>query len=74
MLRHILQDLEWGITLAIATLILFLIIAHLTTAPAIATITETNDSSQRMARSSCQKSGVQTTSLWFSTCLLITNH
>ncbi|MBE9044262.1 DUF3122 domain-containing protein [Pleurocapsales cyanobacterium LEGE 10410] len=41
MLRHILHDLEWGITLVIATLILYLIIALLTIEPVIATITET---------------------------------
>lgn len=42
MLRHILHDLEWGIALAIATLILFVMIALLTIKPAIATITETD--------------------------------
>lgn len=41
MLRHLLHDLEWVITLAIITLILFLIIANLTIRPAIATMTET---------------------------------
>lgn len=41
MLRHLLRELEWGIILAIATLILFLIIANLTIEPVIATITET---------------------------------
>jgi hypothetical protein len=38
MLRHILQDLEWGIAFVIATLILFLIVSLLTIKPAIATI------------------------------------
>ncbi|HHP7231547.1 MAG TPA: DUF3122 domain-containing protein [Xenococcaceae cyanobacterium] len=42
MLRHILQDLEWGIAFVIATLILFLIVSLLTIKPAIATITETD--------------------------------
>lgn len=42
MFRHILHDLEWGITLAIITLILFLIIANLTIKPAIAAISETD--------------------------------
>lgn len=42
MMRHILHELEWGITFVIVTLILFLIIALLTIQPAIASITETD--------------------------------
>ena len=42
MLRQILQDLEWGLTLAIATLILLIIISLLNIQHAIATITETD--------------------------------
>lgn len=42
MLRQILRDLEWGIAFVVITLILFLIIAFLTTKPVIATITETD--------------------------------
>lgn len=42
MLRHILHDLEWGITLVIVTLVLYLIIFLLTTKPAIAAVTETD--------------------------------
>ena len=40
MLRHILDDLEWGLTLAIATLILLIIISLLNIQHAIANITE----------------------------------
>ena len=42
MLRHILQDIEWAITVVIITLIVFMIISNLTIQPAIATITETD--------------------------------
>ncbi|MEM7758355.1 MAG: DUF3122 domain-containing protein [Cyanobacteria bacterium P01_A01_bin.40] len=40
MLRHILQELEWGIAFVILTLILFLIIAFVTIQPVMATVTE----------------------------------
>lgn len=40
MLRHILRDLEWGITIVIVTLVLYLIILLLTIEPVIATVTE----------------------------------
>ena len=42
MLRHILQELEWGIAFVILTLILFLIIALVTIQPVIATVTESD--------------------------------
>ena len=41
MLRQILHDLEWGITFAIVTIILYLIIALISIQPVIADITET---------------------------------
>ncbi|MEM7595088.1 MAG: DUF3122 domain-containing protein, partial [Cyanobacteria bacterium P01_A01_bin.83] len=40
MLRHVLNELEWGITFVVLTLILFLIMALLTIQPVIATVTE----------------------------------
>lgn len=40
MLRHILNELEWGIAFVVLTLILFLIIALVTIQPVIATVTE----------------------------------
>ena len=42
MLRQILHDLEWGITFAIVTIILYLIIALVYIPPVIADITETD--------------------------------
>ena len=42
MLRQILHDLEWGIAFAIATIILYLIIALISIQPVIADITETD--------------------------------
>ena len=41
-MRHILHELEWGITFVFITLALFLIIALLTIQPVIATVTETD--------------------------------
>ncbi|MDJ0903963.1 MAG: DUF3122 domain-containing protein [Xenococcus sp. MO_188.B8] len=42
MLRQILHDLEWGITFAIVTIILYLVIALIYIPPVIADITETD--------------------------------
>ena len=42
MIRHILRDLEWGITLVILTIVLYLILVLLTIKPVIATVIETD--------------------------------
>ena len=42
MLRHILNELEWGITLVILTIVLYLILVLVTIQPVIAKVTETD--------------------------------